>query len=207
MRSADAYADLLRLGRTIVKTDEAATRLGLSPKRATLHLRSLEQAGLVRRIKPGLWALRPDPDPFSLPPYLTAPFPAYVSIWSALARHEMIEQIPRVVSVVSTARTKKVKTTIGRFEIHHLAPELFDGFTGSLESGYIATPEKALFDTVYLRAPRGGRLRLPELELPPSFDQRKLNEWLNRVSRPRLRTLVERGIEAALANADANATR
>jgi predicted transcriptional regulator of viral defense system len=28
-------------------------------------------------------------------PYLTAPRPAYVSLWSALARHGMIDQIPR----------------------------------------------------------------------------------------------------------------
>src|SRR2546421_6786143 len=113
MRSADAYGDLLRLGRPIIETREAAARLGLSLKRTNILLRSLEQAGLARRLRSGLWALRPDPDPFSVPPYLTAPFPAYVSMWSALARHGMIEQIPRVVSVVSTDRTRRVVTTLG----------------------------------------------------------------------------------------------
>ena len=46
MRSADAYAELRRLGRPIVEIGEASTRLGLSQKRTTLHLRTLEEAGL-----------------------------------------------------------------------------------------------------------------------------------------------------------------
>lgn len=204
MRSADAYGDLLRLGRPIIEAREAAARLALSLKRTNLLLRSLEQAGLARRLRPALWALGPNPDPFTVPPYLTAPFPAYVSVWSALARYGMIEQIPRTVSVVSTGRTRRVTTTLGVYEIHHLVPELLDGFTGSQESGYLASPEKALFDTIYLRAPAGGGVRLPELELPPGFDQGKLQQWLARVERPRLRTLVERGLDAALARARSN---
>jgi predicted transcriptional regulator of viral defense system len=201
MRSADAYADLLRLGRPVVEITEAATRLGLSEKRTSGHLRTLEEAGLVRRIRPGLWALRPEIEPFALPPYLTAPFPAYVSVWSALARHGMIEQIPRSISVVSTARSRRARTTLGVYEIHHIVPELFDGFTGSTASGYIAMPEKALFDTVYLRAPAGGTLHLPEIELPPTFDKSKLHEWLEQIETPRLRTLVSRGLDTALAAA------
>ena len=118
----------------------------------------------------------------------------------------MIEQIPRAVSVVSTDRTRRVVTTLGVYEIHHIVPELFDGFTGSQESGYLATPEKALFDTIYLRAPAGGGVRLPELELPPAFDEGKLQEWLDRIQRPRLRTLVARGLDSALAQARSNAS-
>jgi len=152
-------------------------------------------------VRPGLWALGRDPDPFTVPPYLTAPFPAYVSGWSALARHGMIEQIPRAIFVSSSDRTRRAVTSLGVYEIHHLAPELFDGFGGSQESGYLAAPEKALFDTIYLRAPAGGGLHLPELELPSGFDARRLHEWAGRIERRRLRTLVERGIHAALAQA------
>jgi predicted transcriptional regulator of viral defense system len=202
MRTADAYADLLKLGRPVVETGEAAARLSLSVSHASHLLRSLEHAGLVRRVQRGLWALQPNPEPFSIPPYLTAPFPAYVSLWSALARHGMIEQIPRQVSVASTAQTRRVLTTLGIYEIHHLAPELFDGYTGSQQTGYVATPEKALFDAVYLRAPAGGRLHLPELTLPEDFDaDSQLEEWIGRIARPRLRTLVACGLTTALAQA------
>lgn len=75
----------------MVETGEAAARLSLSNSHASHLLRSLERAGLVRRLMRGLWALDPNPEPFGIAPYLTAPFPAYISFWSALARHGMIE--------------------------------------------------------------------------------------------------------------------
>lgn len=201
MRAADAYGELLRLERPIIATREAATRLALSVSRASHLLRSLEEAGLARRLRHGLWAIHPDVDPFSVAPYLTAPFPAYVSFWSALARHDMIEQIPRQIFVASLDRTRRISTSIGTYSIHHLVPELFDGYRGAEETGYLATPEKALFDTIYLRAPSGARIFLPELSLPESFDEGRLQGWVSRIARPRLRTLVWRGLEEALAKA------
>ncbi len=39
--------------------------------------------------------------------------------------------------------------SLGDFEIHHLAPELFGGFEGTEVEGYLANPEKALFDSIY----------------------------------------------------------
>lgn len=201
MKPIDAFGDLLRLQRPIIETREAAVRLGLSLSRTSQLLKSLEESGLVRRLRRGLWALRLDIDPFSVPPYLTAPFPAYVSFWSALARHGMIEQVPRSIFVASLDRSRRVTTSLGTYSIHHLAPELFDGYDGSEESGYVATPEKALFDTVYLSAPRGGGIRLPELEIPDGFQEDKLEAWTRRVARPRLRTIVTRGLTKALAGA------
>jgi predicted transcriptional regulator of viral defense system len=201
MKPTDAFGDLLRLQRPIIETREAAVRLGVSVSRASQILRVLEESGLVRRLRRGLWALRPAVDPFIVPPYLTAPFPAYASFWSALARHGMIDQVPRQIFVASLDRTQRITSTVGTYSIHHLAPELFDGYEGSEESGYLATPEKALFDTVYLRVPRGGQVLLPELELPERFQEMKLQEWTSRVARPRLRTLVSRGLANALAGA------
>lgn len=201
MKPTDALGDLLRLRRPIIETREAAARLGISVSRASQLLNSLAGSGLARRLRRGLWALSPDLDPFTLPPYLTAPLPAYVSFWSALARHGMIEQVPRQIFVASLARTQRVATTVGSYSIHHLAAELFDGYYGSEEVGYIAVPEKALFDTVYLRAARGGRLLLPELDLPRGFQKAKLKDWTGRVPRARLRTLVSRGLARALAGA------
>lgn len=203
MKPTDAYADLLRLNRPVVETREAATRLGLSVPAASQQLRSLERSGIVRRLRRGLWLLRPDLEPFALPAYLTAPYPAYVSLWSALARHAMIEQIPRQVYVASLARTQQVRTSIGDFSIHHLAPELLGGYAQIDGGGHLATPEKALFDTIYLLTPRGGQIRLPELELPEGFDERQLDEWTHRIHRPRLRTMVSRELTAALRSADA----
>jgi predicted transcriptional regulator of viral defense system len=201
MKATDAYADLVRLNRPVVETREAATRLGLSVPAASQQLRSLEVSGMVRRLRRGLWLLRPDLEPSALPAYLTAPLPAYVSLWSALAWHGMIEQVPRRVYVASLARTQQVTTSVGVFSIHHLAPELFGGYAEIDGGGHLAAPEKALFDTVYLLTPRGGQVRLPELELPEDFDERQLHEWTQRIHRRRLRTMVSRQLTMALRRA------
>lgn len=202
MKPTDALADLLRLERPVLTTREAAVRLGMSISRASQLLRSLEKSGLARRLRRGLWTLRRNLDPFTVPPYLTAPFPAYVSLWSALARHGMIEQVPRRIFVASLARTQNIRTSVGDYSIHHLVPELFGGYRQEAEGNYVATPEKALFDTVYLLVPGGGRVHLPELELPAEFAEAKLEDWMGRIARPRLRTMVNRELMAALHGAE-----
>lgn len=201
MRAADAYADLVALGRPVVETREAAARLNTSLTNTSRILRATEEAGLVRRIRKGLWTLDPDIDAFVVVPYLTAPFPAYVSLWSALARHDMIEQVPRSVFVASLDRTRRVDTAVGAFSIHHLVPDLFTGFEGTPDNGYLARPEKALFDSVYVRVPRGGRVYFPELTLPPDFDATMIDAWIGQIARPRLRTLVSRELASVLAQA------
>lgn len=201
MKPTEALGRLISLRLQIVETREAASRLGISVSYASHMLRSLQESGLVLRLRHGLWALDAKVEPFSVPPYLTAPYPAYVSFWSALAHHEMIEQIPRKIYAASLDRSRQVPTSIGAYSIHHLAPTLFDGYSNFGSLGFIATPEKALFDTIYVRAPRGGLPYLPEIELPESFSQEALHEWVNRVQAPRLRTLVSRGLGDALKNA------
>jgi predicted transcriptional regulator of viral defense system len=201
MRSSDAYGSLVALGQPFIETREAAARLGTSTPTATKTLRKLADAGVVIPVRRGLWALDRNADPFAAAPYLTAPFPAYVSFWSALARHDMIEQIPRSIHLASLDRAKRIDTPLADYSIHHLAPELFGGFDGAPETGYVATPEKALFDTVYVRAPRGGRTYLPELTLPAGFDPEEAARWLERIPSRRMSTLVRRRLESALAQA------
>lgn len=203
MSAVAVYGDLLELGQPVVATDEAAARLGTTTSNAGHRLRSAARAGLVVHLAHGLWALAPDASPRVIAPYLTAPQPAYVSVWSALAHHDMIEQIPRRTSVVSTARTRRFDTPLGDFDIHHLAPSLFDGFVGDPACGYMASPEKAVFDLVYLRATRGGEVHLPELSLPSAFDTAQIATWLTRVTSGRLRSMVAARVHQVLEHADA----
>ena len=196
------YARLRRLDRSVVTTSEAAAVWQTSGRTAGRRLEAMNESGLVRRLRRGLWALDPELPVFAVAPFLTAPFPAYVSFWSAFARHQMIEQIPRQVSVASLDRARTVITSVGTFEIHHLAPELFGGFDGSEESGYLARPEKALFDSVYIRAASGGRAYFPELSLPAGFEFGELEMWTGRIGSARLRTLVSRRLDEVLGAAE-----
>lgn len=192
MRTTEALGELLRLGRPVISRSEAIARLNVRPARASQILKALEDDGLVTRLGKGLWLIQNTVDPFSLPPYLTAPYPAYVSMWSALARHRMIEQIPRQIFVASLDRPRRIDTPIATYSIHHLAPEVFGGYTGTDATGYLASPEKALFDTVYVRSTRSGTIHLPELELPEDFNEEEVREWTERIPSTRLKTIVDR---------------
>ena len=63
----------------------------------------------------------------------------------------------------------------------------------------LATPEKALLDTLYL-APARSRLfaSLPEIEIPKGFDRRKAMEWVPRIPAGPRRLSVERRLDRLL---------
>jgi predicted transcriptional regulator of viral defense system len=198
VNGSQAYAELRELGGPVVRTREAAALWGTDEGNARRRLQSLVRAGLAIALRRGLWALDPDLDPFAMAPYLTAPLPAYVSTFSALAAHAMIEQIPGRVSVVSLGRARRIETALGDFEVHHLAPGLFGGYVARDRGGSVASPEKALFDLVYLRAAAGGRAFLPELSLPEGFERAVLGSWVARIESARLKTIVARRLRQLL---------
>lgn len=191
MRATEAYANLKRLDRPVVTTGEAAACLDVAEAATSRLLSRLTRDGLIFRLRKGLWALDPQVEPYVLPAFLTAPYPSYISTWSALFHHGIIDQIPREVYVVSLDRSKRISTPLGAFVVQHMRPELFKGF--ETRDGFtMATPEKALFDTLYLNGARGRRYsRLPELEIPDGFKYTEVHDWIKRISLRRLRALVE----------------
>lgn len=199
MRPIEAYGDLLAMERPVISTAEAAARWRVGVPSASRRLAAIERAGLARRVRRGLWTLDVGIDPATLGPYLTAPHPSYVSLHSALVRHGMIEQIPRSIALASLERSRVIDTSLGRFEVHHLTPTLFGGFSGDASSGYVASPEKAIFDAVYLRAAAGSRAYFPELTLPAGFERKRLERWSEAIESKRLRTLVKRRLGEVLA--------
>ncbi|HEX4127462.1 MAG TPA: hypothetical protein VHX67_07775 [Acidimicrobiales bacterium] len=175
-------------------TRDAAVMWGESLPTAARTLARLADAGLVTKIRQGIWRIGNEAlDPTYVLPILTNPFPSYVSGWSTLFDHGMVEQIPRSVFAVSLDRPKTIDTEIGRFEIHRVQPEVFGGFEGATGTrAGVARPEKALFDTVYVFLVHRGHVTLPELELPEGFDQEELNQWVEAITSERLRTMTRR---------------
>lgn len=194
-----ALGRLLRMAKPVITTGDAALRLGLTRPAATRALGRLAAAGLVLRLRHGLWSLDPRVDPLLLPEYLTAPFPAYVSLQSALHLRGMISQIPQVIYVTSLAPTRRIKTRVGDYSIHRLAPSFFGGFETTASGVRLARPEKALLDSLYL-APARSRLfaALPEVEIPRGFDRKEARRWVERIPAGPRRRLVERRLEKLL---------
>jgi predicted transcriptional regulator of viral defense system len=166
---------------------------------ASRALSRLAGAGLVLSVRRGLWSLETQIDPLRLPEYLTAPFPAYVSLQTALQLHGMISQVPQVIYVASLAPTRGIKTRIADYSVHRLAPTFFGGFATTLSGVRLASPEKALLDTLYL-APARSRLfaTLPEVEIPRRFDREAARDWSKRIAPGPRRDAVEARLEALL---------
>jgi hypothetical protein len=150
-------------------------------------------------LRHGLWSLDPHIEPMLLVEHLTAPFPAYVSLQSALHLHGMISQVPQVIYVASLAPTKKVATAVAHYSIHRLAPSFFGGFESTAAGIRLATPEKGLLDVLYL-GPARSRLfaALPEVELPSTFSAVKARRWLTKVPAGPRRTMMARRLREVM---------
>jgi predicted transcriptional regulator of viral defense system len=200
MNAASALAHLRGLGKPVVTTNDVTLALGVERSAATHTLKRLAAEGLVTKVRHGLWAMDPALDPLVLPEYLTAPLPSYVSFQSALYLRGMVSQVPEVIYVASLAQTRRVRTTLGAFSIHRLAPTFFGGYETLKESGVrLATPEKALLDTLYLGPTRSRMFaHLPEIEIPKGFDRRKAQEWVARIPPGPRRASVEQRLDRLL---------
>lgn len=197
MNAPSSLASLRGMGRPIITTRDAAVRLSQTVSAASHLLRRLADAGVILRIRRGVWALEADVDPMQLVPWLTAPYPSYVSLWSALHAHGMLSQIPRETYAVSVARPQRVSTPLGVIVVHQVAPEVFGGYETSADGIALATPAKTIFDVAYLAATHGRRFRhLPEVALGRRYRGRDARAWVARIPSARLRAITLHRIEA-----------
>lgn len=198
MRLIEVEQKLLALRQPVLQTRDVAAYFKITHAQASKILSRLADAGRFVRLMRGKWATTTQLDPLLLPEYLTAPFPSYVSLQTALFYHGMISQIPHTIYAVSLARTHQYATPFGNISIHHLQPDFFFGFEmmGQIK---IATPEKALIDLLYLTPAKSKLFKtLPEVELPASFSRKKAYAIINKITSLRTKTLVQRRLDVLL---------
>ena len=201
MKLIEAYAGLVAMGEPVFTTADASACLGIERWHASKVLSRLSDAGQLVSLHQGLWGLEEKVRAFALPQYLTAPFPSYVSLQSALYYHGMISQMPSVTYAISLARTQRFESPLGAVSVHHVHPSFFFGFESLGDPGsQIAVPEKALLDVLYL-SPAKTRLFsfLPELELPRNFRIAEARKMIRRIPSSQRRTLVSRRFEELVA--------
>ncbi|MBM3310668.1 MAG: hypothetical protein FJY80_04080 [Candidatus Aminicenantes bacterium] len=197
MRLVDVHARLLRLELPSFQTSDAAACLGVGKAHASQLLARLAASSHLAKLGWSRWGFADRIDPLALPEFLTAPYPSYVSLQSALHRHGMISQIPAVLYAVSVARTNTYVTSLGTVSVHHVNPSFYFGYqAGGKGPGKIATPEKALVDFLYLSPAKSSLFRaLPELEFPAGFKVREARKIIRRVRSVRRRNHVSRLFE------------
>ena len=119
---------------------------------AKMHLNRLKNRDIVKQIQRNVYTVQKDP----LVIASRIIWPSYISLWAALRYHNLTEQIPNKISVITT-RSKSYKniqimdTTI---VFEKIKPSWFFGFTKTRIQGFevfMAEPEKALIDAVLLK--------------------------------------------------------
>lgn len=79
---------------------------------------------------------------------------SYISLQSALEYHGLIPEYVPAITSICTGRPEEVITPLGSFIFRHIKKEFFSNYQfidlGEEQSAFIATPEKALFDLLYL---------------------------------------------------------
>lgn len=173
-------AEGLALATTPAFTTRAYAVAGaMSLVSASKRLATLERHGQVERLTRGVWIV-PEHPHFSLygcVPLLLGGEVGYVSFLSALQLHGMISQIPKAVQVATTGAPRVLATRRGRFEFFHMHPRMMrDGvdWRDAPLPFRLASPEKALLDTLYLSTRRGRRFgAMPEIEIPAAFRRRE----------------------------------
>jgi len=176
----------------------------VNPRLIRQQLSRWVKSGKVYQLRRGLYALAPPyqkckPHPFLVANYLQRG--SYVSLQSALAHYSLIPEVTYVTTSVSHCRPEKIETPLGVFEFRHLKRDLLFGYElqdlGG-QSAFIATPEKALLDLIYLQPGGEKEAYLTELRLQ-NLDQ--LNPERLRVYTERFKMLKMREAAERLAKA------
>ena len=144
----------------------------VKPNHVRRQLSRWVRAGRIYQLRRGIYALAPPyqkrrPHPFVVANSMVTA--SYVSGQSALAFHGLIPEYAPVVISMTTTRPARWTTPLGSFAYRHIRTSLFSGYQrsplGAREFAFVAKPEKALLDLVYLTPQADSLEYLTELRL------------------------------------------
>lgn len=151
--------------------------------------------GKLWQLRRGLYALAPPYQKVKPHPFLVANRLApgsYVSLQSALAHYGLIPEFVVTITSVTIRRPGEWETPLGNYIYRHIRSELFFGYERQQvdreQFAFIAKPEKALLDLVYLQ-PGGEEFAYLESLRLQGLDQintSSLQQIAKRVGKPKL---------------------
>ena len=190
------YSQMLKtLGDEVLFTSSLLVAGNTSQYQVQRRLTDWSKAGKVVPLRRGLYILPSKKRSFEPHPFLVANrlvAGSYVSLETALRYYNLIPEYVAVITSLTTGRPGEWENEFGRFAYRHIHPRYFFGIQYRLiveeQYAYIAYPEKALLDLIYLR--KGGdtpefihSLRLQNLE---ELDLTHLQEFADRFDKPKL---------------------
>lgn len=164
------------------------------------------EAGRLYQLRRGLYTLAPPFQKIRPHPFLVANRivrGSYVSLQSALAHYGLIPEHVPVTTSVTTGRPGTWDTPLGFYQFRHLQRDLLTGYRRTpLDEGqeaFVATPEKALLDLIYLEPGAETPEYLQELRLQhmEALDPDELRRQAKAMGKPKLVRAAERIVQLA----------
>ncbi len=156
--------------------------------------------GKIIQLKRGLYAVaRPyrakEPHPFLIANMLKKA--SYISLQSALEYYGMIPEYVPTVTSITTGRPGVIESMLGRFQYKHIKKDLFWGYNKTEvikdTNIFIAEPEKALLDLIYLypNAEKKDFLKELRLQNTENFDIEKFTDFTKKSGMQKLQKALE----------------
>lgn len=172
--------ELLKRGVRIFKPLEFSRIFQFKPHTTKYFLERQVGEGLLTRIKKGLYTLKTDP-PSEKEIANRLYRPSYISFAYALAYYGILPEMPYQITSATTKPTRVFANTNQVFSYYTIKKEAFTGYFLKKENSisfFMADPEKALVDYVYLatlgRGPSVDRLDISSLNKKKAIAYAKL---------------------------------
>lgn len=182
----------------------------VDPANVRRQLSRWTASGWIYQLRRGVYALAPPYQKVSPHPFVVANAlvdGSYVSLQAALAYYGLIPEHTPTVTSVTTGRPGRWETPLGVYVFRHVKTPWFHGYrrleVSEGQRAFVATPEKALLDLVYLEPGADQLAYLSELRLQAldRLDLERLHRLAQESGSPKLQRAAES--VAALAQAEA----
>lgn len=172
MSKIEIYKKLLRSKKQIYTVGDLKKILGLRKDNSIYQaIKRLKKENLLERLTNGVYKLIDTPsDDFVIANNLY--YPSYISLETALNYYGILIQTPYIISSITTRRNKLIKQKDKEFIFFHLKGDYFFDYIKERDF-LIATPEKALVDTIFFKAIGKSKADFSELVLE-HLDKKRL---------------------------------
>jgi len=129
-----------------------------------------EKQGLLIKLRNGYYAFADIASTEGFAHYAASKIykPSYISLHTALAFHGIIPEATNEITSVSSLKTSTFKNNLGTFSYKKIKPSLMFGYDAVEKNGFtffMASPEKAILDLLYLEPSYNFKKEIRNLQL------------------------------------------
>lgn len=175
-RESQVISQIKEKDKIIFTPKDVARFLDISKQNTHRVLKNMKEKDLIKRVERGKYILREtweELDIYEIVPYIFKP--SYIAFWSALHYHDMTDQVPRTVFLMTTKRKRSLKLQGQKIQYVTIKRDFFFGYE-RFEKVIVSDKEKTIIDSLRHPEYSGGISHLTE-SIPDNIDTEKLIDY------------------------------